>query len=142
MTGATSEATAQTQDRPSSAHPGRTELGAISVEDRVVAKIAAQAVLEVPDAGTPARRVLGGAVPGLGANLGGAPKVDVDADLSVATIEVTVSVRWPASVPKVTAEVRRRIIDQLRDLTGLRVTDVRVHVSDLVTQTQTSARVR
>ena len=129
------------QPQPSP-RPGRTELGVIAVQDRVVGKIAAQAVLEVSDAGSPSRRLLGGAVPGLGANLNGGPKVSVDADLSVASVEVTVSVRWPASVPKVTAEVRRRIVDRLRDLTGLRVTDVRIHVSDLVTQTQTTSRVR
>ncbi|SHF56050.1 Uncharacterized conserved protein YloU, alkaline shock protein (Asp23) family [Jatrophihabitans endophyticus] len=127
--------------------PGRNELGRVTVHERVVGRIAARAATEVPHAGSAAPRLLGravsGAVPGVrGTQLGAAPKVAVDVDLSVATVEVAISVRWPASVPEVSAAVRARIIGRLKELTGLQVTDVRVHVTDLVTHVDAPPRVR
>lgn len=129
------------------ARPGRNELGAVTLAERVVAKIVSHAVTEVPDAGSAKPRILGRAigtgVPGVRqTQLGGQPKVSVDVDLSVASIEVSISVRWPASVPEVSAAVRARIIARLTELTGLTVTDVRVHVTDLVTALAAPPRVR
>jgi hypothetical protein len=43
---------------------GRTELGMIRIDDRVVEKMAAQAAVEIPDAGGAAPRVLGHAMTG------------------------------------------------------------------------------
>lgn len=124
--------------------PGRNELGAVTLHERVVARIAAQAVTEVPDAGSASPRILGRSaqVPGIAqSRLGSAPKVSVDVDLSITSVEVTISVRWPASVPKVAAAVRARIVERLHSMTGLKVTDVRIHVSDLVTSTPAPPRV-
>ncbi|WP_375490176.1 Asp23/Gls24 family envelope stress response protein [uncultured Jatrophihabitans sp.] len=129
----------------SGAHPGRTDLGAVTIADRVVAKIVTRAVSEVPDAGSATRRILGrpASVHGLGSGqLGEAPKVSVDVDLSVTSVEVTISVRWPASVPEVTSAVRERIVHRLAELTGLTVADVRIHVSELLTRTAPARRVR
>jgi len=49
------------------ARPGRTEFGMIRIDDRVVARLAAQAALEISDAGAAAPRVLGRVVSGVGA---------------------------------------------------------------------------
>ncbi len=126
---------------------GRTELGTIRVSDEAVAKIAALAAAEVPDAGASATRVLGRAVPGGGhlgirsADLDGFPKATADVDGSVAYVSIELSVRWPASVPHVTSRVRERVRDQVQQLTGLTIPEVRIAVTDLVTDVPSPSRV-
>ena len=69
-----------------SSQAGRTELGMIGINDRVVEKMAARAVVEIPDAGAAAPRVLGRSVTGaaaLGArptSLTALPKASADVD--------------------------------------------------------------
>lgn len=127
--------------------PGVNPLGRITIDDSVVAKIAARAAAEVPDAGAAAPRVLGRSVSAVPigvrhTDLDGLPKTTVDVDESVARIQLTLSVRWPASVAAVTAAVRARVIERVTDLTGLAVNDVRITVSDLVTHLSPPPRVR
>jgi uncharacterized alkaline shock family protein YloU len=127
---------------------GRTELGLITINDRVVAKMAARAATEIPDAGAAAPRVLGRSVTGaavVGArttSLTGLPKASADVDGSVVTLDLSISVRWPASVPEVTSAVRERVCSRVSGLTGLTVAEVSISVTDLVTRLPGSARVR
>src|SRR5690242_9431204 len=87
---------------------GRNELGTISIGDGVVAKIAARAAAEIPDAGAAATRVLGRALPGAGhlggrsTDLAGLPKTSADVDGSLVYVTMQLSVRWGASVPTTT----------------------------------------
>ena len=126
---------------------GRTELGLITINDRVVAKMAARAATEIPDAGAAAPRVLGRSVTGaavVGArttSLTGLPKASADVDGSVVTLDLSISVRWPASVPEVTSAVRERVCSRVSGLTGLTVAEVSVSVTDLVTRLPGPARV-
>ena len=116
---------------------GRTELGMISINDRVVQKVAACAAIEIPDAGGAAPRVLGHAVSGAtafgarGTSLTSLPKVSADVDGSIAVLDLSISVRWPASVPEITGQVRRHVRDRVRELTGLDVDEVHITVADL-----------
>src|SRR6478609_11749333 len=102
---------------------GPTELGRIHVGDRVVEKIAARAAVEIPDAGGAAPRLLGRSVTGTGAlgvrqtSLQALPRVSVDVDGSTVVVDLSVSVRWPASIPAVTAAVRRRVAARVHELT-------------------------
>jgi uncharacterized alkaline shock family protein YloU len=139
--------TADTQAAPA-ARAGRNELGTISVPDSVVTKIAARAAAENPDAGAAAARMLGQAVPGASSmpgvrntDLEGLPKTTVDVDGSKAFITLELSVRWPASIPEVTAQVRSHVRDRVRQLAGLDVDEVHIVVADLATDL-TSPRVR
>ena len=126
---------------------GRTELGIITINDRVVAKMAARAAAEIPDAGAAAPRVLGRSVTGaavVGArttSLTGLPKASADVDGSVVTLDLSISVRWPASVPEVTTAVRERVCSRVSGLTGLTVAEVSISVTDLVTRLPGPARV-
>lgn len=128
--------------------PGRNELGWIALNDRVVARLAAQAALEISDAGAAAPRVLGRAVPGVEAlgmrrtSLTMLPKSSADVDGSIARIELSLSVRWPASVPGVTAAVRAHVIERVRELTGLQISEVSIDVTDLVTHLDPPPRVQ
>ena len=107
------------------ARPGRGDLGMISIADRVVTKIAACAAAEHPDAGAAASRMLGRAVPGAGrlgvrgTDLGALPQTTVEVDGAKAFVSLEISVRWPASVPEVTAQVRKHVRERVGELLNL-----------------------
>ena len=131
----------------SGAQPGRNELGAITINDRVVEKVAARAAVEVPDAGAAASRFLGrvAGATALGArqtSLTGLPKASVDVDGSLAILDLSISVRWPASVPEVASAVREHVRSRVTELTGMTVTEVSISVTALVTQLPAPPRVR
>jgi uncharacterized alkaline shock family protein YloU len=117
---------------------GRTELGSISISDRVVEKLASAAAAEIPDAGAAAPRVLGHSMTVAGAlgsrqtSLTGLPKATADVDGSIVVLDLSISVRWPASVPEVSSAVREHVRARVSELTGLTVTDVSISVTDLV----------
>jgi len=127
---------------------GRSELGIISIADGVVSKIAARAAAENPDAGAAVARMLGRAVPGAvhlglrGTDLKALPKTSVDVDGSKAFVNLEISVRWPASAPEVTGQIREHVRDRVRELTGLNVDEVHIVVADLATDITPLPRVR
>jgi uncharacterized alkaline shock family protein YloU len=92
--------------------------------------------------------MLGRAVPGAGhlglrgTDLAGLPKTSVDVDGSKAFLTLEISVRWPASVPVVTEQVRSHLRRRVNDLTGLSVEEVHIVVADLVTDIARPPRVR
>ncbi len=142
--------TAETAERPAepAPAPGRNELGTISINDRVIEKMASRAAAEIPDAGAAAPRVLGrslAAAPGgIGirqTSLDALPRASADVDGSIVALTVTLSVRWPASVPAVTKSVRERVRDRIAELTGMRVIEVSISVTDLVTSLPAPPRV-
>ena len=130
------------------ARAGRNELGTISIADGVVSKIAARAAAENPDAGAATARMLGRAVPGAGymgvrgTDLEALPKTSVEVDGSKAFVNLEISVRWPASVPEITGQVRRHVRDRVRELTGLDVDEVHIVVADMATDIAPPPRVR
>ena len=126
---------------------GPTELGMISINDRVVEKMAARAAAEIPDAGAAAPRVLGRSVTGaaaLGArrtSLTALPKAWADVDGSIVILDLSISVRWPASVPGVTSAVRQHVRGRVNELTGLTVAEISISVTDLATRLAGPSRV-
>ena len=133
----------------SSATPpdGSAERGTITIADAVISKIAARAASEVPDAGAAAPRLLGKSLPGAGSlgtratSLTDIPKATAEVDGSIVFITLTISVRWPCSVPAVTQAVRQRVQDRVAELTGLHVAEVTIEVADLVTHLAPPPRV-
>lgn len=128
---------------------GRNELGTISIADGAVTKIAARAAADTSDAGAAAARVLGRAVPGAdrlpgvrSTDLDGLPKTTVDVDGAKAYVSLELSVRWPASIQEVTAEVRNHVRGRVRKLAGLDVDEVDIVVADLATDITPPPRVR
>jgi uncharacterized alkaline shock family protein YloU len=113
--------------------------GSVVIADGVIAKLAARAVLDVADAGAAAPRMWGRELPNSGqlgvreSSLTGLPHASADVDGTVAFIDLAISVRWPASVPRVTQQVRDHVINQVHELTGLTVAHVRIAVTALIT---------
>ena len=130
------------------ARMGRNEAGTISISDAAVTKIAARAAAEHPDAGAAAARLLGRALPGAGhlgvrgTDLDALPRTQVEVDRTKAFIRLELAVRWPCSVPEVTAAVREHVRTRLDELVGLSVDEVHVTVLELVTDLSAPPRVQ
>jgi uncharacterized alkaline shock family protein YloU len=141
-------AAAAIQPAVAASAPGRNELGMISINDRVVEKTAARAAIEIPDAGAAASRFLGRSMAGasaLGArqtSLTALPKASADVDGSLVNLDLSISVRWPASVPEVSSAVREHVQRRVSELTGLTVSGVSISVTALVTQLPAPPRVQ
>ena len=126
---------------------GRNELGAITIDDSVVTKIASRAAAEEPDAGAAAPRLLRRSLAGAGrlglrdTSITELPKTSAHVDGSTVIVELTISVRWPCSVPAVTQAVRHRVRARVEALTGLHVAEVNIAVTDLATHLAPPPRV-
>ena len=117
------ETTARTE-RPGPVPP--EERGRLTVEDRVVEKVAGYAVMLVTDAAAAPRRVLG-------VNIGEARPdeaagVQAQVHDDIASVHVAIAVRWPRSVQKVADDVRERIRSEVTAITGVRVDHIDVEV--------------
>lgn len=130
------------------ADAGRSDRGNVTIDDRVVVKIASRAAAENPDVGGVATKVLGATVPGLD-RLGGRataldslPKTTAETDGTQAYLAIELSVRYPAPLPATTAAVRRTVSERVHVLTGLEVAEVDIVVGALVTDLPASPRVR
>ena len=77
-----------------------------------------------------------------GTDLEALPKTTVEVDGSKAFVTLEISVRWPASVPEITAQVRQHVRDRVRELAGLDVDEVHIVVADLATDITPPPRVR
>jgi uncharacterized alkaline shock family protein YloU len=113
--------------------------GQTRTADRVVEKIATQAVAEVDNATGATRQVMGVSV---GTTTGHTPaRVRATVDGHLVTVRVTMAVAWPASVRHVTRQVREHVTRQVQALTGLRVAEVDIEVTELLTERDRPGRV-
>lgn len=124
----TAGAEVEVLEREPGGGPGLTE-----IHDRVVSKIARQAVAEVEGTGGVARRLLGRSVGHESAEA----KVDADVDGNLVVVHVQLSVTWPQPVRAVTRAVRDRVSSRLVELTGLQVAEVDIEVASLAPPTVT-----
>ena len=113
-------------DTPTTAHTARPasvppeDRGRLTVDDRVIEKIAGNAVTFVAHATAAPRRVLGVQ---LGqARPDDAASVQAQVRNGVASVHAAIAVRWPHSVQQVADEVRQRIHSEVTAITGVRMT--------------------
>jgi uncharacterized alkaline shock family protein YloU len=122
--------------------------GKIVISDTAVAKIASRAVLEVRDVGGATPRLLGRTMPLAGhlgirtTSLTTPPKASADVDGTLVYLDLRIGVRWPASLPQVTAQVRDHLRARVPTLTGLTVAEVHITVDALITDTGPASRTR
>jgi uncharacterized alkaline shock family protein YloU len=104
--------------------------GRTTIAERVVTKVAAQAVSEVEQTGGVARQLIGIT---LGRQTGaGQARVSARIDGHLTMIELRLSVDYPAPVRTLTREVRRHVIERVNYLTGLEVRHVDIVVARLL----------
>jgi len=104
--------------------------GRTTIADRVVTKVAAQAVSEVEQTGGVARQLVGIT---LGRQTGAGPaRVSARIDGHLTMIELRLSLNYPAPVRTLTREVRRHVTERVTGLTGLEVRHVDIEVARLI----------
>ena len=113
--------------------------GHLELRTRAVERLVAAAAAEVDDVGGSVSRLLGQQVGS--ADLTAVPRVDVTVAGDLVTVQVDLSVRWPASVPEVADRLRERIRQRLGELADLRVGHVDVNVTALPTDRRHRRRV-
>lgn len=139
---AVGQSAAETQPSTAGGQPARVEpehRGRLTVEDRVVEKVAGHAVTLVADAAAAPRRVLG-------VNFGDArpdeaASVQAEVQDDIASVQATIAVRWPKSVQAVADAVRERIRSEVSFITGVRVDHVDVEVVSMTLPDEAQARV-
>lgn len=115
--------------------PLQTTRGVTTLDEAVVAKIAGMAAREVPgvyDMGSSARRAfsaVAGRIPNAQTNVTGG--ISVEKGDTQAAVDVTVVVQYGASIVDVGNAIRRNIIEQVENTTGLEVVEVNVNVTDV-----------
>ena len=114
--------------------------GSLSVDARVVERVAGYAVSQVEAAMAAPRRVLG-------LNVGDARPHDsahVHARVhgDVATVEATIAVHWPASVRSVSNAVRDQVREDVARITGVRVEQIDLEIVSMSVPDPAPRRVR
>lgn len=119
-------------------NPLQSERGRTTVSDAVVSQIAGVAAQEIEavqmGGGTTAAvggflQSVTGSMTGSSANY--ARGVSVEVGDEEAAVDLTMAVHYGYSVPQLTEAVRRNVINRVEDLTGLRVTEVNITVTDV-----------
>jgi len=104
--------------------------GRTTIADRVVARVATQAVAEVARTGGAARQLIGIT---LGRQTGQGPaRVSARVDGNLAMIEMRLTLAYPAPVRSLTREVRGHIMERVASLTGIEVRHVDIEVARLL----------
>lgn len=126
------------QRSPLHSDRGRTVIQPAAVTK--IAGIAAQEVEKVQMGGGTVAAVSGflgsvtGAVTG-GDSTGGGTSLTTGVSVEVgeeeAAVNLTLAVEYGVPIPRTTQEVRRNVINRLENLTGLRVTEVNIRVTDV-----------
>jgi uncharacterized alkaline shock family protein YloU len=112
-----------------------TDRGTTSIDDSVVAKIAAIAAREVDgvaELGGTLSSALGGVVGRIRGQDHATAGVGVEVGTRQAAVDLTCKVQYPASIPDVANSLRQNVIDRIESMTGLDVVEVNVAVNDLV----------
>ena len=108
--------------------------GRTAIADRVVARVATQAVTEVAQTGGAARQLIGFT---LGRETGQGPaRVFARVDGNLAMIEMRLTLAYPAPVRSLTREVRRHVMERVASLTGIEVRHVDIEVASLLLERQ------
>ncbi len=117
--------------------PGRvggllTPRGETTIAPLVVEKIASRAATEVDGVSGVVRTGLGRLLPWVSNDSSAGAAADVHRE--TVSVDLTVNVRYPEPVGRVTGNVRNRVTERLAALTGLTATEVNIVVEELVVE--------
>jgi uncharacterized alkaline shock family protein YloU len=116
--------------------PLKSEMGNTTISNTVVSQIAGIAAQEVEKVqmvgGTSA--AVGGLLQSVTGSTGGgnlSRGVSVEVGEEEAAVDMTMTVEYGQSIPRVTEAARRNVINRVESLSGLRVTEVNITVNDV-----------
>jgi uncharacterized alkaline shock family protein YloU len=120
--------------------PLKGEMGSTTISSAVVAQIAGIAAQEGENAqggGGPSAAV-GGILQSVAGSVTGGTSggnysrgVNVEVGEEESAVDLTMTADYGQSIPRITEAVRRNVINRVESLTGLRVTEVNILVSDV-----------
>ena len=110
------------------------EAEGIKISNDVIAVIAGVAASEVPGVATMAGGLTGGITEALKGKKNLAKGIKVDATDSTAKIDVNIIVEYGSRIPDVAFEIQNRVKKSVESMTGLKVTEVNVHVQGVNTE--------
>lgn len=111
----------------------KTENDGIQISDDVVAVIAGVAVTEVPGVFGMAGSFAGGISEVFSGKKNLAKGIKVDVEETKAKIDVNIIVEYGSRIPDVAFEIQNRVKKAVESMTGLKVTEVNVHVQGVNT---------
>ncbi|HEY6690938.1 MAG TPA: Asp23/Gls24 family envelope stress response protein [Rubrobacter sp.] len=117
--------------------PLKGEMGNTTISSAVVSQIAGIAAQEVENAqmGGGASAAVGGILQSVAGSVTGGGNysrgVSVEVGEEEAAVDLTMTVAYGQSIPRVTEAVRRNVINRVESLSGLHVTEVNILVSDV-----------
>jgi uncharacterized alkaline shock family protein YloU len=117
--------------------PLKSEMGNTTISSAVVSQIAGIAAQEVENAqmGGGASAAVGGFLQSVAGGVTSGENysrgVSVEVGEEEAAVDLTMSVDYGESIPRVAEATRRNVINRVENLTGLRVTEVNILVSDV-----------
>ena len=125
---------AQRDDQQKPDSPLVSERGSTTLNDTVVSKLAGMAAGEVEGVymGGSASRNAGGLLDSVTGSQSQTRGVSVEVGRTEAAIDLTMGIEYGRNIMELVARVRGRITEQVQNLTGLRVTELNVTVSDIV----------
>jgi uncharacterized alkaline shock family protein YloU len=122
--------------------PLKSEMGNTTISNTVVAQIAGIATLEAEvegiqmGGGTSAAvgdflQSVTGSVTSSSGSVDYSRGVSAEVGEEEAAVDLTTTIEYGQSIPRVTEAVRRNVINRVESLTGLRVTEVNITVNDI-----------
>ena len=110
------------------------EAEGIKISNDVIAVIAGVAASEVPGVAAMAGGLTGGLTEALKGKKNLAKGIKVEATETTANIDVNIIVEYGSRIPDVAFEIQNRVKKSVENMTGLKVTEVNVHVQGVNTE--------
>jgi uncharacterized alkaline shock family protein YloU len=122
------------QDQAQRESPLVSDRGVTTIKDGVVARIAGMAAGEVDGVymGGSASRTAGGLLGGITGSESQTRGVSVSVGRVEAAIDLTMGVEYGRNFLETVEEVRRRIVERVENMTGLRVVECNATISDVI----------
>jgi uncharacterized alkaline shock family protein YloU len=124
----------------SSGSPLKGEMGNTTISSTVIAQIAGIAAQEVEKVqmGGGTSAAVGGFLQSVAGGVGGSTSggnysrgVSVEVGEEEAAVDLTMTIEYGQSIPQITEAARRNVINRVESLSGLRVTEVNIAVTDV-----------
>jgi uncharacterized alkaline shock family protein YloU len=111
-----------------------TERGVTTISDSVVSQIAGMAAREVEGVhmGGSASRTASGVLSGITGSESTTRGVSAEIGTVEAALDLTMGIEYGRNILQIVEEVRRRISERVQNMTGLRVTELNVTISDII----------
>ena len=106
----------------------------IKIANDVVAVIAGVAISEVPGVASMSGGFAGGITEVLSGKKNLAKGIKVDADEKDVKIDVNIIVEYGSRIPDIAFEIQNRVKKSVENMTGLKVSEVNVHVQGVKTE--------